>query len=266
MGRLCEQTQCQSFSKLVILSIHIQCSLRSYFGLQLRFVVCVSFFRHTFIAMPRLGPQVCCQKLAEKLQEVKKKEADIKHALTRCSQDKTAKLRRCRRLEEIALHVLCQSDGSRALTQEFLQRHLGEHGAQTVADTCAAVFTTYEAMSKGDVSLLRELTAPEKSTAPARTAARFLKECRLAKWVETRNMEQGIAPVVSLVAQEARATNCLPPEPESTKHKCQLQWLRRWRRRWNITMGSIPAREHIPPEEARRKACGKQQVCAGVLI
>ena len=109
-------------------------------------------------------------------------------------------------------------------------------------------------LSEEEINALREPTAPGKSSAPARTAAKFLRECRLAKWVEARNREQSIAPVVSLVAQEARATNCLPPEPTSTKHKCQLQWLRRWRRRWNIILGGIAAREDIPLAEARQKA------------
>jgi len=213
--------------------------------------------------MPRLGPQVCCQTIEEKLKELKRNQSDIKRELLGRRRDKAANCRRRRHLEEAALHVLCQSGGSHTLMQEFLGRNLGEQGAQTVTDSIVAVRATYDAMSPKDTDALREPAAPDKSPAQARAAAKFLKECRLAKWVETRNMEQSIAPVVSLVAQEARATHCLPPEPTSTKPKSQLQWLRRWRRRWNITLGSIPARENIPPEEARRKACGKQELCAG---
>ena len=71
----------------------------------------------------------------------------------------------------------------------------------------------------------------------------------------------------SLVAQEARASKCLPPEPTSTKHKCQLQWLRRWRRRWNISLGCIPARENVPPDEARRKVMAKSDSsCRGSVF
>ena len=216
------------------------------------------------IAMPRLGPQVCCLKIEEKLRELQKQESEIKRGLLRCRQDKAAKCKRRRHLEQVALNVLCQSGGSHTLTQEFLERNLGEQSTQAVTDSIVAVLAMYDAMSAKDVDALRELTAPDKSLVEARAAGRFLKEYRLAKWVETRNMEQSIAPVGSLVAQEARAAHCLPPEPTSTKHKCQLQWLRRWRRRWNISLGSIPARESVPVEEARRKACGKQEVCAEV--
>ena len=140
------------------------------------------------------------------------------------------------------------------IDSHFLQRDLGEQGPKAVADTLASVAATYEGLSEEEINALREPTAPGKWSAPARTAAKFLRECRLAKWVEARSREQSIAPVVSLVAQEARATNCLPPEPTSTKHKCQLQWLRRWRRRWNIILGSIAARGDIPLAEARQKA------------
>ena len=207
--------------------------------------------------MPRLGPQVCCQTIKEKLQELKRQQLDVKRELRRCRQDKTANCRRRRHFEEVALNVLSQSGGSHALAQELLERNLGEQGDTTVTNSIDDVRATYNAMSPTEKEALREPNAPDKSKTPAQAAARFLREHRLAKWVETRNIEQSIAPMVSLVTQEARATHCLPPEPTSTKQKSQLQWLRRLRRRWNITLGSTPARENVPPEEARRKASGK---------
>ena len=213
--------------------------------------------------MPRLGPQACCQKFEQRLEGLKEKEYEIKHALMRLMKGKKAGLRRRDHSEQVALHVLCKSGGSQKLAQHFLERNLGEHSAKAVADTFAAVLATYEGMSDEEISVLREPTALGKSTALAHKAARFLKECHLAKWVETRNMEQSIAPVASLVAQEARVINCLPPDPTSTKRTSQLQWLRRWRRRWSITLGCIAAREHVPPEEARLKAYTNEDVCAG---
>jgi len=206
------------------------------------------------VGMPRLGPQVCCQKIQEKLQELKRQQLDVKSDLRRCRQEKTANGRRHRRFEEVALNLMSQSGGSHALAQEFLERNLAEQDDATATKSIDKVRATYNAMSPTDKEALREPTAPYKSKTPAQAAAKFLREHRLAKWVETRNIEQNIAPVVSLVTQEARASHCLPLEPTSTKQKSQLQWLRRWRRRWNITLGSIPARDNVPPEEARRKA------------
>ena len=45
----------------------------------------------------------------------------------------------------------------------------------------------------------------------------------------------------------------MPSEHATVKHKYQLQWLRRWGRRWNISLASIAAREHVHPEEACQK-------------
>ena len=213
--------------------------------------------------MPRMGPHVCCESLEQKLQGLQEKDYEIKQAVSRLRKAQT-ELRRLRRhSEQVALHVLCQSGGSQLLAQQFLERDLGEQGAQAVTHTFVAVVATYEGMSEEEINGLRLLAGFGKATKLARTAARFLKECHLAKWVETRNMEQNIAPLVSLVAHEARATICLPPEPTSTKVRSQLQWLRRWRKRWNVTLGCIAAREHIPPEEGRRKASPNEKICDG---
>lgn len=209
--------------------------------------------------MPRLGPQGCCRELEEELQSVKEKQHDIKQALRRVSKEKAETRRRRRHSEQVALHVLCQSGGNRGLLQHFLERMLGQEASAEAAVSFDAIVHSYEAMSGEQIKELREPTALLKPTAVARQAARFLKECHLAKWVERRNMDQHIAPVVSLVAQQARASKCLPPDPTSTKWTSQLQWLRRWRRRWSITLGRIAAREYVPPEEARRKACPNEE-------
>ena len=216
--------------------------------------------------MPRRAPHVCCEGLEQKLQGLQKMDSEIEEALARVSKGQIALRRRRRHSEQVALHVLCQSGGSQMLAQQFLERELDEDGAEAVTQIFVAVVAAYEGMSEDEIIGLRSTSAEPTAGSVARTAARFLKECHLSKWVEKRNMEQNIAPLVSLVAHEARASNCLPPEPTSTKLKSQLQWLRRWRRRWNITLGCIAAREHIPPDEGRRKASFIEKVCAGATF
>jgi hypothetical protein len=80
-----------------------------------------------------------------------------------------------------------------------------------------------------------------------------LKERHLQSWVLNLNLHHSIASTVSLVADEATAAGCMPSEHATVKHKYQLQWLRRWGRRWNISLASIAAREHVHPEEACQK-------------
>ena len=103
--------------------------------------------------MPRPGPRVPCKKIAEQLQKLEEKENEIKQALLRCSKDKTARCRRRRHLEQVALNVMCQGGGSHTLTLEFLEKNLGEQGAQAAADTFVAVVATYEGMSEEEIML-----------------------------------------------------------------------------------------------------------------
>ena len=138
--------------------------------------------------MPRLGPQVHCQTLEENLRGLRKRESEIKRALQRCSREAAGQCRRRRHLEQVALNVLCQSGGYHALVREFLKSNLREQNALLVTDSFTSVVAKYDAMSAADISALRECTAPENSSPQARAASRFLKESRLATWVETRNM------------------------------------------------------------------------------
>ena len=148
--------------------------------------------------MPRMGPHVCCESLELKLQGLQEKDYEIKQAVSRLRKAQT-ELRRLRRhSEQVALHVLCQSGGRQMLAQQFLERDLGEQGGQVVTHTFVAVVATYEGMSEEEINGLRLLAGFGKATTLARTAARFLKECHLAKWVERRNMEQNIAPLPDL--------------------------------------------------------------------
>ena len=76
--------------------------------------------------MPRLGPQACCQTLEQKLQGIKEKEYEVKHALLRLSEGKKAGRRRRCHSEQVALNVLCQSGGNQMLEQHltFLMKPL----------------------------------------------------------------------------------------------------------------------------------------------
>ena len=63
-------------------------------------------------------------------------------------------------------------------------------------------------------------------------------------------MQKVIALVNGLVLEHTRGHTFRP----SMKRKHDLQWLRRWRRRWKLTLGAFPGREIVDAEEAQRKA------------
>ncbi len=205
-------------------------------------------------AMPLLGLQVDCEPLQQELDDLTRKHEDLRRELRRRGKRKSEDRKRHRDVERVALAILCMTGGSRAAAKSFVERELGKHGAAVVTSACAAVCSTYDGMPEEERSDLREPTAPSGQGPVCRKAARFLKEYKLASWVETRNVREGIAPLTTFVTKQALAHGCLEPEPTSTTGKGNKQWLRRWRRRWDITLGHIAAREHVPPAEARQKA------------
>jgi hypothetical protein len=95
--------------------------------------------------------------------------------------------------------------------------------------------------------------------AALKEAERFLEEWCLQMWVRKQNLEKGIAPLSGVVwSQREKGLNAAAaaglPNARPAKQKHRLQWLRRWRLRWGIKMGTIQAREHVPAIECQDKA------------
>jgi hypothetical protein len=99
-----------------------------------------------------------------------------------------------------------------------------------------------------------------KGKAALREAERYLDEWTLQEWVRKQNLEKGIAPVSGVVwGQREKSLNAAVaaghlPTSRPAKQKHRLQWLRRWRLRWNIKLGTIQAREHVPAIDCQNKA------------
>jgi hypothetical protein len=94
-----------------------------------------------------------------------------------------------------------------------------------------------------------------------KSASNFWKEWRLHSWVETTNLQKGIAPCSSLLCQAGGPPGIEPtaipfPIGCAHKHRSKLQWCRRWRRRWNVQLGKFAPGEHVEPHLARAKVHG----------
>ncbi len=105
----------------------------------------------------------------------------------------------------------------------------------------------------------RLTTAPESAAESARLrrAQKFLAEQRLHEWLEETNITKGIAPLSTVVLQRSAQGEGMSPPPAlamATSRKSKLQWLRRWRRRWGVSMARLPPGDRPPPEECQRKA------------
>ena len=203
--------------------------------------------------MPKLGALDDCKELQTRLQTLGEKQHRVQDELLECLKHRNEMTRQKRHAEQVAKHVLCQSKGDLIAVHHFLEKTLSALGKKVIAACFASILAYASGLSAEEMCGLREPTALKAKPSLRRIAERFLKECHLQSWVSNLNMLHSIAPRVSLVADEAKAVGCMAPERSSMKQKYQLQWLRRWRRRWNISLASIAAREHVQPEEARQK-------------
>lgn len=96
---------------------------------------------------------------------------------------------------------------------------------------------------------------PRDSLLSAR-ARKFLMESKLKSWLETQNLEKGIAPARAQVWQKRLALNDCPGKVAKTK-KGQKQWCRRWRTRWGVTPGRIFCREVMSETDMQEKVEGR---------
>lgn len=91
-----------------------------------------------------------------------------------------------------------------------------------------------------------------------RRAEEFLLDRRLHNWVEDMNLHKGIAPMSSVVLRQKRGFAAERPATCNRlvcgKRKSQLQWLRRWRARWGISLGRVSPRDTLPIDACQRKA------------
>ena len=103
-------------------------------------------------------------------------------------------------------------------------------------------------------SVLQPRTSAARDT--LQKATTFVQELQLHDWVDNANRAQGIAPMSSVLIDQA--TGQLPSSRTKPllyvgmRKKYKLQWLRRWRRRWRVGLGPLQPRDTLPPAECQR--------------
>lgn len=129
----------------------------------------------------------------------------------------------------------------------------------TKAEVTTMLIAWHEgAIADGSLERIRAETSIDSIRAH-KCADTFIKEWKLHAWMEQANLTKGVAPcsavfadAVCLSAAEPAHVALNPSAPR--KHQSKLQWLRRWRRRWGVSIGKVLAGEKIPVAEAREKA------------
>jgi hypothetical protein len=112
------------------------------------------------------------------------------------------------------------------------------------------------------VARLHPRTQGEKSLLAR--AEQFCAEYQLATWVEARNEGEGVAPayehVFSHMKQAQPVTVVAGSRSRQIKHRSQIQWVRRFRHRWNGKHASIKSQRGHNEEELRKQAESSKQV------
>jgi len=88
---------------------------------------------------------------------------------------------------------------------------------------------------------------------------KFLLEHDLMEWVETQNVQKGIAPVRAQVWNKRRSLSSGHATISTTK-KGQRQWCKRWRNRWGIVTGRIHCREKLLELDMQEKVLSQSAV------
>ena len=86
----------------------------------------------------------------------------------------------------------------------------------------------------------------------------FLEENKLDTWITQQNVRRGLTPSSNAVLTQLRRqdTNNLTRhivKGVAKNKKNSFQWLRRWRRRWSVSLQTLPIGEHMSAAEKAAK-------------
>jgi len=110
-----------------------------------------------------------------------------------------------------------------------------------------------------DITELTDATTPTQARA-LQTAKQWLSEHALHQWVHEQNNTKGVAPMSSLVLRQLHhgvgheaGAHSLQAGCMLNAQRTNLQWLRRWRRRWNVKLGRFAVRQCVPMDVMQAK-------------
>ena len=91
-----------------------------------------------------------------------------------------------------------------------------------------------------------------KDVAAFSAAQAWMQEFSLYTWLGQQNTAKGVAPLSAVVLQQHQKAGA-SVEPAAVRMpgghdagpRTNYQWLRRWRRRWGVSIGRFAAREHL---------------------
>ena len=186
--------------------------------------------------------------------------ASLNAKLRTVKKEKTKRQQQCKAerkkssvcIEDIASAILRMSDGNYNMAETFLVQNsarMSWRKQQSITDCIEELRLEFH---NSQVVRRTDDASHEYGKWVASCAKAFIAEYSLAQWVQQLNLSLGIAPHSRIVAVEARKLSLMQDAGQSTV-KVRKQYLRRWRRRWEMKLGIISCREVLLRKDMQQK-------------
>ena len=160
---------------------------------------------------------------------------------------------------DTALIILCATAPSHSISQAFLRIAFprgSEEGIESMVEQVELRYLQLPPETIVDIMDSTDSTMPRTRYRQAKT---FLEEYHLRHWVERQNLKRGVAPPLNAVCTRRlylrhTSREPLPPALPSVGKSASYKRLHRFRRKWQLHMGTCPARVVLPVNTLRQKA------------
>ena len=160
----------------------------------------------------------------------------------------------------VAFVLRVQEDPSSTLHIDYLRKIFADRLSCTdLQEASEKIETQIDDANLQQIMCIRNGSCETIAASVFRLAKRFQTEAAVHAWVVNQNVMQGIAPPSRSVSAVRRA---LLGSVEPTKADLEMslplkagekKWVQRFRRRWGLSRGRLPAGDVVPVEELRSK-------------
>lgn len=196
--------------------------------------------------------------LKRALCDVEKSLAEVSNVLRNYRRRQTYSTSLPNQLDQAARIILCRSKGNSAVLTEFL-KHTSKRDGSIIDKHVSRLMDWYSDCSEEVRSLILDGKGFSDAGAKANSMLdKYLKEFSLHAWVVQQNIDQGLSPctgaVINQMISKGLAGNSRRGAREPRKYRSTLQYLRRWRQRWQVSHGNIAPLEKVSQSVLQEKA------------
>jgi len=194
----------------------------------------------------------CIEDLKMKVQTAKNDLRKMKQAQQKEKRDQAAAARRKREHLDVAATIMTLQDGRlEAALCYCTKKSIDVVEAQNWLEGCLLHAPLEELVTRLHCGAARN----KRLVACARV---FLREWDLAAWVRGCNDEEGLAPLYENVFSH-KVGHCHTNEPNvrqprATSRSSKIQWVRRFKRRWNGAFGTVKKQNGLSEADLRKQA------------